>query len=192
MKFNLIIRNPKEQSDLHFLRLRRASTAMGLFLMVTTLTACNQGMTDLDSYFAQQRAKPAKPIDPIPEIKPYLRYVYPKHEKDPFDISMLIPDSAPKVIDNGIKLDSTRVKEFLESFPLDGLSMVGTVNKEKTLWALIRTPNGGVQSIKKDNYLGKNYGQVLSISETEIAIKEVVPNGSGGYKERETLITLKD
>ncbi len=192
MKFNRIIKIPKERSDLYFLRLKRPSVATSLFLMAITLSACNQSMEDLDSYFAEQRAKPAKPIEPIPEIKPYLRYAYPKHEKDPFDISMLIPDSAPKVMDNGIKLDTTRVKEFLESFPLDGLSMVGTVNKENTLWALIKTPNGGVQSIKKDNYLGQNYGRVLSISETEIAIREVVPNGSGGYKERETLITLKD
>ncbi len=192
MKFKRIIEIPKKRLGLYFFRFRRPTVATSLFWMAITLTACNQDMTDLDSYFAEQRAKAAKPIEPIPEIKPYLRYAYPKHEKDPFDISMLIPDSAPKMIDNGIKLDTTRVKEFLESFPLDSLSMVGTVNKEKTLWALIKTPNGGVQSIKKDNYLGQNYGQVLSISETEIAIREIVPNGSGGYKERETLITLKD
>ncbi len=165
---------------------------LAVLLITTLLTACNEDISDLDTYFSQQRAKPAKPIDPMPEIKPYLRYVYPKHEKDPFDISMLIPDSAPKVVDNGVKLDATRVREFLENFPLDGLSMVGTVNKENTLWALIKTPDGGVQSIKKDNYLGQNYGRVISISETEIAIKEIVPNGNGGYKERDNLITLKD
>jgi len=161
-------------------------------LFVTILSGCSEGVSDLDDYFAAQRASPAKPIKPIPELKPYLRYVYPKHDKDPFDIAMLIPDTAPKVIDNGIKVDVSRAKEFLEGFPLDGLSMVGTVDKENILWALIRTPDGGVQSIKQDNYLGQNYGQVLSISETEIAIKEIVPNGSGGFKERETLITLKD
>jgi type IV pilus assembly protein PilP len=165
---------------------------MGALLLITALSGCNEGMDDLDDYFATQRARTAKPIKPIPELKPYLRYVYPKHEKDPFDVAMLIPDTAPKIIDNGIKVDISRVKEFLEGFPLDGLSMVGTVDKENTLWALIRTPDGGVQSIKKDNYLGKNYGQVLSISETEIAIKEVVPNGSGGFKERETQIILRD
>ncbi len=161
-------------------------------LVTVLLSACNEGTTDLDDYFAAQRAKPARPIKPIPELKPYLRYMYPKHEKDPFDVAMLIPDTAPKVVDSGVKLDANRVREFLEGFPLDALSMVGTVNKESTLWALIKTPDGGVQSIKKDNYLGQNYGRVLSISETEISIKEVVPNGNGGYKERESLITLKD
>jgi type IV pilus assembly protein PilP len=172
--------------------LNKVLKILGLLFVITLISACNKGVTDLDDYFATQRADTAKPIKPIPEIKPYLRYAYPKHEKDPFDIAMLIPDMSPKVVANGLKLDTNRVREFLEGFPLDGLSMVGTVNKEKTLWALIKTPNGGVQSIKQDNYLGQNYGRVLSISETEIAIKEVVPNGSGGYKEREIQLTLKE
>jgi type IV pilus assembly protein PilP len=170
----------------------RLLKVMGFFLISIVVSSCNEGMNDLNDYFATQRANTAKPIKPIPELKPYLRYVYPKHEKDPFDIAMLIPDAAPTVIANGIKLDTNRVREFLEGFPLDGLNMVGTVSKENTLWALIKTPDGGVQSIKQDNYLGQNYGRVLSISETEIAIKEVVSNGSGGYKERDTQLTLKE
>ncbi|MCK5902320.1 MAG: pilus assembly protein PilP [Cocleimonas sp.] len=163
------------------------------FTLVTVfLSACNKDISDIDDYFSEKKAAPAKPIDPMPELKPYLRYVYPKHDKNPFDVSMLIPDTTPKIIDNGIKLDTTRVREFLESFPLDGLEMVGTVSKEKTLWALIRTPDGGVQSIKKGNFIGQNYGRILSISEVKIDLKEVVPNGSGGYKEREISLNLKD
>lgn len=191
MKQNISTMTRIDEAESYF-SLNQGLKILGLLLVTTLINACNEGVTDLDEYFATQRADMAKPIKPIPELKPYLRYAYPKHEKDPFDISMLIPDTSPRLVANGIKLDTNRVQEFLEGFPLDGLSMVGTVNKEKTLWALIKTPNGGVQSIKQDNYLGKNYGRVLSISETEIAIKEVVPNGSGGYKERETQLTLKE
>ncbi len=165
----------------------------GLSILAFSLSACNDGVSDIDDYFAENRAKAAKPIDPIPELKPYLRYVYPVHEKDPFDRAMLIPEAVPQqMVDSGVKLDVNRVREFLEGFPLDGLSMVGTVHKGNTLWALIKTPDGGVQSIKKNNYLGQNYGKVLNISETKIEIKEIIPNGNGGYKERETLISLKD
>ena len=173
--------------------LKSSAKIVGFLSITLVLSACNEGgIEDLDAYFAEKRAEAAKPIDPIPELKPYLRYVYPEHEKDPFDIAMLIPEAAPQVVDNGVRLDVNRVKEFLEGFPLDGLSMVGTVNKENTLWALIKTPDGGVQSIKKDNFLGQNYGRVLSISETKIDIQEVVPNGNGGYKEREVMISLKE
>jgi len=172
---------------------RKMMKLLGLSMLMFSLSACNEGVSDIDDYFADIRAKPAKPIDPMPELKPYLRYVYPEHEKDPFDRAMLIPEAAPQqMVDSGVKLDVNRVKEFLEGFPLDGLSMVGTVNKENTLWALIKTPDGGVQSIKKGNYLGQNYGKVLNISEAKMEIKEIVPNGNGGYKERETMISLKD
>lgn len=165
---------------------------LGLSVIFLSLSACNSDMSDLDNYFASERTKTAMPIAAIPELKPYLRYVYPVHEKDPFDVRMLIPEAAPQIVENGIKLDVNRVKEFLEGFPLDGLDMVGTVNEGNTLWALIKTPDGGVQSIKKDNFLGQNYGRVLSITDTEIEIKELVPNGSGGYKERDIQISLKD
>ncbi len=173
---------------------KRMINLVGLSVCVFLLSACKErGMSDIDDFFAENRAKPAKPIDPIPELKPYLRYVYPEHEKDPFDMAMLIPETAPKeIIDNGVKVDVNRVKEYLEGFSLDSLSMVGTVNKENTLWALIKTPDGGIQSIKKNNYLGQNYGQVVSISESQIEIKEIVPNGNGGYKEREAMLSLKD
>ena len=101
------------------------------------LTGCNGGKADLDQYFSEQRGKPAAPIDPIPEVKPYLRYTYPEHEKDPFDAAMLAPNTVrEQIVDNGINIDTTRVPEFLEGFPLDSLRMVGTVEKDKTLWAL--------------------------------------------------------
>ncbi|PID46226.1 MAG: pilus assembly protein PilP [Proteobacteria bacterium] len=153
------------------------------------LTACVQDTSDLDAYFEEHRSKQARAIKPIPEVKPYLRYVYPQNEKDPFDVSMLLPNDVP-VVDTGVKVDTTRVKEFLEGFPLDSLRMVGTVKKDNHLWALIKIPDGGVQSVKKGNYLGHNYGKILGISETEIQLSETVSNGLGGYKERENKIIL--
>jgi len=155
------------------------------------LTGCNNSLGDLDEYFVTQRERVAAPISPIPEVKPYLRYVYPEHEKDPFDVAMLTPEAGEKrVIDNGIEVDTTRVPEFLEGFPLDSLRMVGTVEKDKTLWALIRIPDGAVQSVKQGNYMGQNYGKIVSITDATMEMKETVSNGLGGYKERETSIVL--
>ncbi len=155
------------------------------------LTGCNTSTADLDDYFIGEREKPAQPIKPIPEVKPYLRYVYPEHEKDPFDVAMLAPNSGPKeIIDNGVAIDSTRVPEFLEGYPLDSLKMVGTVTKDKTLWALIKIPDGAVQSVKPGNFMGHNYGEIISISDSKMEMKETVSNGFGGYKERETSIVL--
>ncbi len=155
------------------------------------LSGCNGNKGDLDEYFNVQRGKPAAPIAPIPEVKPYLRYIYPQHEKDPFDEAMLAPNTVrEEIIDNGINIDTTRVPEFLEGFPLDSLRMVGTVKKDNTLWALVRIPEGAVQTVKPGNYLGQNYGKIVNISEVKMEMTETVSNGLGGYKERDISIAL--
>lgn len=159
---------------------------------LSLLSGCNNtSIEDLDEYFASARAKPAAPISPIPEVKPYLRYVYPEHEKDPFDIAMLAPETdTQQIVDSGIDIDTTRVPEFLEGFPLDSLKMVGTVEKDSTLWALVRIPDGAVQSVKTGNYMGQNYGEIVSITDATMIMKETVPNGLGGYKKRDITIGL--
>ncbi|WP_022952912.1 pilus assembly protein PilP [Leucothrix mucor] len=154
------------------------------------LSGCIQDTSDLDVYFESHRAKPARPISPIPEVKPYLRYVYPENEKDPFDVSMLEPNEVP-VVDSGIEVDTTRVKEFLEGFPLDSLKMVGTVQKDNKLWALIKIPDGGVQSVRQGNYVGQNYGKIVSVSEAKLDLSEIVTNGLGGYKEQDNKLLLE-
>ena len=162
-----------------------------LFVSVVMLSGCNGGTEDLEEYFTAQRSIPAAPIDPIPEVKPYLRYVYPEHEKDPFDAAMLAPNTVrEQIVDNGISIDTTRVPEFLEGFPLDSLKMVGTVEKDNTLWALVKIPDGAVQTVKSGNYLGHNYGKIVNISDVKMDMLETVSNGLGGFKEREISIAL--
>ena len=158
-------------------------------LVISGLQGCIKDTSDLDVYIDEHRSRQAKAIDPIPEIKPYLRYVYPGNEKDPFDVSMLAPSEVP-VVDSGIQVDTSRVKEFLEGFPLDSLKMVGTVSKDNNLWALIKIPDGGVQSVKAGNYVGQNYGKIVSVTEAELGLVETVSNGLGGYKEQENRLLL--
>ncbi len=66
------------------------------FSLLLSLTACNKDMSDLEQYVQTVKAKPAAPIEPIPEIKPYVRFIYPGHELDPFDSKILAPDASPE------------------------------------------------------------------------------------------------
>jgi type IV pilus assembly protein PilP len=90
------------------------------------------------------------------------------------------------------KVDVARVPEFLEGFTLDSLYMVGTIHRQGELWALVKIPSGGIQRLKKGNYIGKNFGLIKEITTSKIKIKEIVPNGFGGYKPRENAISLVD
>lgn len=168
-----------------------------LFALSMFLVACNgKDEAELNRYIADVNNRPAKPIKPIPTIKPYLRYVYPEHNKDPFDISILAPVvSAVREIqhvEEGVKLDVSRVPEFLEGFTLDSLHMVGTIRRHGELWALVKIPSGGIQRLKKGNYIGKNFGLIEEITVDKIKIREIVPNGFGGYKPRENAIALME
>jgi type IV pilus assembly protein PilP len=40
--------------------------------------------------------------------------------------------------------------------------------------------------------MGKNYGEILNISESSITLKEIIPNGSGGWVEREASLALTE
>jgi type IV pilus assembly protein PilP len=144
-------------------------------------------MGDLEQYASSVKARPAAPIEPIPAIKPYVRFTYPGHELDPFDPKILAPAAKAG---NGLAPDPKRPPEFLESFPLDGLRMVGTVYQDKDLWALIRIPDGAVQRVHASNYMGKNQGKVTKVEDTRVFLQELVEDGFGGYKEQENSIEL--
>lgn len=161
------------------------------FSLLVSLAACGGDMSDLDQYIQQVKARPAAPIEPIPEIKPYIRFIYPGHELDPFDESILAPASIPDN-DSGISPDPNRIPEFLENFPLDSLNMVGTLHQNGQLWALIRIPDGAVHRVRSGNYIGKNHGKILKIEETRVTLQEIVDDGLGGFKERNNAIALSD
>ena len=69
--------------------------------------------------------------------------------------------------------------------------MVGTLQQQEVLWALMQDRDGGVHRVKKGNYLGRNHGRIIDASETYIAIVEIVPNGVDGWVERPRTIKLQ-
>lgn len=90
----------------------------------------------------------------------------------------------------GPRPDPNRRKEELDSFPLDALKMVGTLDQKNSVWALVQSPDGTIHRVKSGNYLGQNDGRIVSIEEEKINVTELIPNGSGGYLERQASLAL--
>ena len=178
-------------------RMARAGLALGLLI---GLTACGQDdMQDLEAWIEKQRNLPGVHPKPIKEPSPYIAFSYPGHDRDPFDsrvIKARVAEASDEEDDQPVQgkdlIDWDRALEYLESFPLDSLRMVGTLAQEGTRWALIQTPDDTIQRVKKDNYLGLNRGRIVTITQTNIGILEVVPDGFGGWKQRENEIALSD
>jgi len=171
------------------LKLKSPRLSLPMLLGACLLSGCGQGMSDLQAYMSDVKARPPAPIEPIPAIKPYVRFIYPGHEVDPFDNSVLEAKTVAEIPES-VLIDKNRVPEFLESFPLDSLRMVGTVFKEKELWALIRIPDGAVHRVKAGNYIGNNHGKITSIKDVGLTLSEIIDNGFGGYKEHDNELAI--
>ena len=87
---------------------------------------------------------------------------------------------------NNLKPDFERPKEPLEAFKLENLRMVGTIHMLELgeLTALIKDNNGEIHRIKSGNFVGRNFGEILTVNETQLDILEIVPNGRDGWMKR--------
>jgi type IV pilus assembly protein PilP len=87
--------------------------------------------------------------------------------------------------------EMNRRKEPLEAFPMDSMSMVGSVTKNGQQYALLRVDNLLYQ-VKVGDYLGQNYGKITRISETEVSLREVVQDAAGEWIERTSTLQLQE
>ena len=163
-----------------------------MVLVVVGLTACSESMDDLEKYIDSVKARPADPIAPIPPVKTYTPYVYEGlMGRDPFRQSISEgSDDVRSTKGTGPRPDFGRSKEYLERYELDTLSMVGTFSKGQSYWALVRDPEGVIHLVSVGNYMGKNHGKVVDISNTEVDLSELISDGADGWLVREASIAL--
>jgi type IV pilus assembly protein PilP len=163
-------------------------------LFALVLTGCiSQDMSDLKGYVKEVKARKPGEIEPLPEIRQIETFAYKAdNRRNPFEpTDQESPEeSAPDV--NGLAPDPNRRKEELEGYSLDALRMVGTLKKEETIWALVRTKDKTIYRVKAGNYMGRNHGQITRIDESDIELTEIIPNGQGGYRERQASLALKE
>ncbi len=173
-------------------KLTRSSLAL---FAILGITACDQGIGDLQQFVNQTKAKPPGRVEPIPPFVPYQNFEYTSQNlRDPF---RLVDFRRPEQLDESISADATgprpdidRPREPLEDFPLDTLRFKGTVTKDNIKWGLIFAPDNTIHRILEGNYLGQNHGRVISLSDVEIKLTEIVPDGLGNYIERSAAIAL--
>ena len=166
---------------------------VALTAVLTLLAACDSNQDDLGRYIAEVKARPATPIPPIPAVRTYTPYVYNGLEgRDPFrqSTSEGSDEEVASTKGSGPRPDLARTREYLERFELDTLLMVGTFDKEKSQWVLIRDPDGTIHRISTGNYMGKNHGKVNMISPDEVELSEFIADGAGGWLVRDASLVL--
>ena len=158
--------------------------------MGVSLAACGAGSDELDVYINKIKARPGGRIDPLPEITPYEVFNYiadAQGIRSPFR-----PDTPQSAGGGGPRPDDDRSREYLESYPLDTLGMVGTLHINETMYGLVQTSDGLIHRVIPGNYMGQNDGRITDISDSEIGLVEIISDGIGGYIERDAAVGLSD
>jgi len=152
------------------------------------LVACGGDVDDLTAYIDEVKSRPGGRIEPLPQIKPYETYQYAAAEaRSPFVADTpQVADQAP----TGPTPVKNRNKEYLEQFPLDTLSMVGTLEREGKIFGLLQTKDGLVHRVLPGNYVGQNEGRIVAVRDAEIEVEELVANGIGSFFKRTAAIGL--
>ena len=144
---------------------------------------------DLQDWMKEQGKGVRGRLDPLPQIKPYEPFAYNDFDlPDPFKPRKIEPtkgDSTSKLAP-----DLNRRREPLEAYPIESLSMVGTLEKGKTVYALVKTPEKDIYQVRPGNHLGQNYGVIVGITDTDIKLKELMQDGSGDWSERSSTLNL--
>ncbi len=158
------------------------------------LAGCGSDMEELRQWMEQQR-KEAKPsVTPLLPPKKFLPQPYESLAGvDPFStqkLSVAIKQEAAQP-NSLLTAEINRRKEPLEAYPLDSMSMVGSLTRDNRRYALLRVDNLLYQ-VKAGDYLGQNFGRVTKISETEITLREVVQDAAGEWIERTSTLQLQE
>jgi type IV pilus assembly protein PilP len=162
-----------------------------MLLTTVILVACGgEEFQDLKDFVRDSGADLRGQVDPAPEIKPY--------EPFPYDNSASLPDpfkarkqETKNLSGSGLNQpDLARPKQELEEFPLESMKMVGYLRKGNVGHAIIRSSEGKLHRVKVGNYVGMNFGQIISVTDTEVRIKEMVQDGAGDWLERESSLQL--
>ncbi|BFM14187.1 type 4a pilus biogenesis lipoprotein PilP [Maricurvus nonylphenolicus] len=166
-----------------------------VILISTAFVGCGGSAdhADLTRYIEQTKSQPAGQIDPLPPFKPYKSFSYGAVTlRSPFDPPVKELAQIVTGRKSNVKPDLNREKEYLEGFNLAALSMVGTLERDGVLWALIDDGAGGIHRVTKGNFLGKNHGKIVVAGERQIELVEIVSDGADGWVERPKVLQLAE
>lgn len=161
---------------------------------VVGLSACGGPDDELHAWMEQQKREVKPNVAPLSAPKKFDPEPYVAGDRvDPFSnqkLSVAVKQEARQP-SSLLASELNRRKEPLEAFPLDGMSMVGSVAREGRPYALLKVDNL-LYYVKVGDHLGQNYGRITKISETEIALREIVQDAAGEWVERNSSLQLQE
>lgn len=166
--------------------------SLSLLAVILGVTGCSSEFDAVKSRMDAIRKQPRGRVEAPPEFTPKSPFTYAAHQlRSPF----MPPETAQQIMNPkpDVKPDFSRPQEYLEKYNLESLRMRGTIQKPGgILYGLVEDGDGGVQRVKVGNYMGKNHGKIIEITQTQISLMEIVPDGRDGWAERPRSLVMAD
>ncbi|NGZ82948.1 pilus assembly protein PilP [Duganella aceris] len=166
--------------------------------MMAALLLAGCGDSDVQEvrgWMKQVDARAKVAVTPLAEPKTFIPFAYQqKDELDPFNPNKLLAELAKQAASSGaggIKPDMQRRKELLESYPLDTVKMVGTIERKGVIHAVLQIDRT-VHQVVVGQHVGQNYGRITSIDEATVNLKEIVQDATGDWVERMSKLELQE
>ena len=158
------------------------------------LAGCGEEQGELSQWIEQQKREAKPNVQPLSTPKKFNPQAYASLAGvEPFSnqkLTVALKQEARQP-NSLLAVEINRRKEPLEAYPLDSMSMVGSVVKGGRTYALLRVDNLLYQ-VKLGDYLGQNYGKIAKISETDVSLREIVQDAAGEWIERTSALQLQE
>ena len=177
--------------------IRRVNVFLPAALLLALVGGCAPGHEDLRQWMTEQRNQMRPNVTPLSEPKKYVPQDYVESAAaDPFGNERLTQalrrESGVKGSDASlITPELNRRKEPLEAFPLDTMTMVGSLDRGGKRVALLRVDKLLYQ-VRVGEHLGQNYGRVTKITEGDVVLREIVQDAAGEWIERNSELQLQE
>lgn len=171
---------------------------LSLVALGLVLSACGGSDGDeLGRWMADQRTQVRPKVVPISEPKVFKPISYNLADTlEPFSrekLAQALKRDGVQAVSNAalVAPELARRKQALEAFPLDSMALVGSLTQGGQPVALVRV-NDLLYQVRPGDYLGQNYGRVMKINETEVALREIVQDAVGEWIERTASLQLQE
>jgi type IV pilus assembly protein PilP len=167
---------------------------MAVLLLPLVLAGCGDSdVQEVRTWMKQVDSQTRVAVAPLTEPKTFIPFAYQqKDELDPFNPNKLLAELAKQARGgSGLKPDTERRKELLESYPLDTVKMVGTIEKRGVIHAVLQIDRA-VHQVVVGQHVGQNYGLITGITESAVTLKEIVQDATGDWVERMSKLELQE
>lgn len=158
------------------------------------LAGCGDSdVKEVHAWMDQVKRETRPAVKPLSEPKDFIPYAYGDREAmDPFTPNKLLNQlaQAAETSPDPNKPDLQRPRELLESFPLDTMQMVGSMQKGGVNYALLQVDRA-LYRVRAGQHIGQNYGVVTRVGDDAIQIREVVQDAAGEWVERMAKLELQ-